>query len=389
MSFRPLDGKRVLDVTTSLAGPYCTEILAALGADVVKVEPPEGDFTRTWGPPFWNGESTMFLAANAGKRSVALSLAHPDGLEAVLRLAEGADVFVQSLRPGLAERRGLGRDALRGRNPDLVYCTIGSYGRVGPLKDLPGYDPMMQATAGIVSVTGETGRSGVRVGVSLLDQGTGQWAALGIVAALLGGGARDVDVSLYETAIGLLPYQIAGYLGAGEVPGRQGSAFSLIAPYQVFQAADGDVMIAAANDKLFRSLCDALDLPIGDDPRFRTNPERVANRAELVGLIEGRLAERPVAEWLERLTAAGVPAAPVHDVGEVAEHEQTQALGLLQPLPHATVPDLRLVAPPLSFDGERALLAGPPPLLGEHTREVLAEAGFSEEEIERVLAASR
>jgi crotonobetainyl-CoA:carnitine CoA-transferase CaiB-like acyl-CoA transferase len=186
--FLPLEGRRVVDVTTSYAGPYCTQILAALGADVLKIEPLEGDFTRSWGPPFWNGESTLFLAANAGKRSVAINLGASEGREVVLRLAEQADVFVQSLRPGLAERRGLGPNDVRARNPGLVYCTIGSYGRTGPLRDLPGYDPMMQAGAGIVSVTGEPDRPGVRAGVSLVDQGTGQWAATGILAALLEGG---------------------------------------------------------------------------------------------------------------------------------------------------------------------------------------------------------
>lgn len=377
----------MLDVTTSLAGPYCTEILAALGADVVKIEPPEGDFTRTWGPPFWSGESTMFLAANAGKRSAVLSLGTDGGREALLRLAGRADVFVQSLRPGLAGKHGFGPDAVHARNPEAVYCTIGSYGRAGPLKDLPGYDPMMQATAGIVSVTGEPGRPGVRAGVSLIDQGTGQWAALCILAALLGGGGRTIDVSLYETAVALLPYQIAGYLGTGDVPSRHGTGFALVAPYEIFECADGEVMIAAANDRQFRSLCEALELPFADDPRFATNPDRVARREELAGLVGDRLATAPVARWLERLGRAGVPAAVVQDVAQVAESEQTFALGLLQPVPHPSVPDLRLVGLPFSFDGERAAYRSPPPALGAHTREVLAEAGYGDAEIDALAAA--
>ncbi len=386
MAFLPLRGRRVLDLTTSLAGPYCTEILGALGAEVVKVEPPEGDFTRTWGPPFWNGESTMFLAANAGKRAVALAIGTEEGREAVLRLAARADVFVQSLRPGLAERRGLGPEHVRERRPDLVYCTIGSYGRTGPLRELPGYDPMMQATAGIVSVTGEADRPGVRAGVSLIDQGTGQWAAIGILAALLSGGPRDVDVSLFETAVALLPYQIMGYLGTGETPGRHGTAFPLIAPYEVYRALDGELMIAAANDRLFAALCAAVELPLVRDKRFATNPDRVANRAELARLVGERLATVPLATWLERLAAAGVPAAPVHDVGQVAELEQTRELGLLQSLPHPDIPELRLVAPPLSFDGERPRYPSAPPRLGEHTREVLLEVGYEEGEIDALVA---
>lgn len=387
MSFLPLEGRRVLDVTTSYAGPYCTQILAALGADVIKVEPPDGDFTRSWGPPFWNGESTLFLAANAGKRSAAIALGTPEGHEAILRLAERADIFVQSLRPGLAERRGLGPEELRARNPQLVYCTIGSYGRTGPLQDLPGYDPMMQATAGIVSVTGEAGRPGVRVGVSLIDQGTGQWAALGILSALLAGGGRTIDVSLFETAVAYLPYQIIGYLGTGDVPGRHGTGFPLIAPYEIFRAADGELMIAAANDRLFRALCEALELPLADDPRFTTNPDRVARREVLAGLLNERFETASVETWLGRLARSGVPAARVHDVGEVAELEQTRALGLLQAVDHPRIGDLKLVAPPLSVDGERALHRFAPPELGQHTREVLVEAGYSDEEIESLARA--
>jgi crotonobetainyl-CoA:carnitine CoA-transferase CaiB-like acyl-CoA transferase len=381
VSFQPLAGKRVLDVTTSYAGPYCAQILSALGAEVVKVEPPEGDATRAWGPPFWDGWGTLFLAANAGKRSAAIAIGEPRGREALLRLAGRADVFLQSLRPGLAEKRGFGPDDIRALNPDVVYCTIGSYGRVGPLRDLPGYDPMMQATAGIVSVTGEADRPGVRVGVSLIDQGTGQWAAIGILAALLAGGPRTIDVSLFETAVAYLPYQLIGYLGTGEVAGRHGTAFPLIAPYEIFRAADGELMITAANDKLFASLCEALELPLAEDPRFAANPDRVQNREELARLINERLATGPVDVWLERLSAAGVPAARVHDVGQVAELEQTRALGLIQQLG-----GFEVIAPPLSVDGERAVHRTPPPELGAHTRDVLAEAGYADGEIDALAA---
>jgi len=378
VSFEPLAGRRVIDVKKSYAGPYCTQILAALGAEVIKIEPPDGDFTRSWGPPFWDGWGTLFLAANAGKRSVAVALGRPEGREILHRLAERTDVVVQSLRPGLAEKHGLGADELRERNPDLVYCTIGSYGRTGPLRDLPGYDPMMQATAGIISVTGEEDRPGVRVGVSLIDQGTGQWAAIGILSALLAGGPRTIDVSLFETAISYLPYQLIGYLGTGHVPGRHGTGFGLIVPYEVFRAADGELMIAAANDRLYRSLCAALDLDeLAGDTRFATNPDRVANRVQLVRLLNERLADEPVAVWLERLSAAGVPAAAVHDVGQVAELEQTHALGLIQELG-----PFRVVAPPLSFDGVRPLHESVPPELGADTRELLEEAGYSERDIE-------
>jgi len=390
--FLPLEGTRVLDVTTSIAGPFCAEILAALGADVVKVERPDtGDDGRAWGPPFWNGESAMFLSVNAGKRSLAVSLRDERGREVVLRLAERADIFLQSLRPGLAERLGFGPDVVRERNPRLVYCSVGAYGRVGPLSHEPGYDALMQAAGGLMSMTGEPGRSGVRAGSSLIDMGTGMWAALGVVAALLErertGDGSTVDTSLYETALSYVGYHLVGYLADGTIPTRQGTVFPMVAPYQVFPTRDCELMIAGGNDRLFASICDAVNLPeLASDDRFRTNPERVRNREQLVAILSDRLRERDTAEWHGLLTRAGVPAAPVADVEDVVAAEQTQALGMLQPLAHPRIPDLRLAAIPLSFDRERAQHRLPPPLVGEHTAEVLREAGYADEEIAELAA---
>ena len=382
--FHPLEGVRVLDLTSSLAGPYCTQILAALGADVVKVEHPgHGDEARAWGPALTAGGSVMFFAANAGKRSLALDVSTEAGREALLRLAERSAVFVQSLRPGAAERLRLGPADLRARNDRLIYCSIGAFGRRGPLAEQPGYDPLIQAAGGIMSVTGEPGRAPVRVGPSLIDLGTAAWTALAVLAALLEGRGRVLDLSLYETALALLPYQLTNYLATGEIPAREGSAFPLIVPYQVFRTRDGELMIVAGNDRLFRALCEVVGLPsLADDARFATNPLRVANRGELIPSLERRFELERSAVWLERLREAGVPAAPVQDVAQVAESEQTKALGILQEL--AGFPTVGL---PFSADGDRVAYRSPPPRLGEHSAEILAEADYSDAEIGELAAA--
>ena len=392
MPHQPLAGMRVIDVTTSIAGPYCAQVLASLGGDVIKVERPDtGDDGRAWGPPFWDGDGTIFLSVNAGKRSLALSLRDERGRAALLRLADGADVFLQSLRPGLAENLGLGAEVLRARNPRLVYCSVGAYGHVGPLSREPGYDALMQAAGGLISMTGEPGGPGARIGSSLIDMGTGMWAAVGVLAALLErertGEGAVVDVSLYETALGYVGYHLTGYLADGTVPGPQGTRFPMVAPYQVFATRDGGLMIAGGNDRIFQAICEVVGLPeLAEDARFRTNPDRVRNRDELGDLLERRLREDDTAAWQERLRAAGVPAAPVADVADVVASPQTEALGLLQPLPHPRIRDLRLPALPLSFDRERALSPSAPPDVGEHSAEVLREAGYTDAEIEALAA---
>jgi crotonobetainyl-CoA:carnitine CoA-transferase CaiB-like acyl-CoA transferase len=366
----PLSGTTVVEFCHSVAGPYAASILADLGADVVKVESPgKGDYGRDWGPPFAHGTSTLFHVLNHNKRGLALNLRDAETAERLTAfILDHADVVIQNMRPGAIDKLGLGAEALRARKPSLIYCDLGAYGRSGPLRDKPGYDPLMQAYGGIMSVTGVEGGEPVRVGTSIVDMGSGMWAAMGILAALnrrhVTGEGCHVTTSLFETAVAWVAPSMGGYLATGDIRRRMGSGVAEIVPHQAFETADGYVMVAAGNDNLFRSLARLLEHPqLADDVRFATNSKRVENRHTLVPMLQKFFHERPTAEWLTRLDAAGVPAAALQSVDQVAAAEQTRALGILQKDPKL---DLTLVGLPLEFDGVRPPYRFSAPTLGEH-----------------------
>jgi crotonobetainyl-CoA:carnitine CoA-transferase CaiB-like acyl-CoA transferase len=377
----PLTGVSVVDLSQNLAGPYATQILADLGADVIKVEPPGGDAARAWGPPFQGGESPLFLCANRNKRSVVLDLEDDCHREALGRLARRADVFVQAFRAGVAERLGFGYGAVAAINPAVVYVSVTAFGTDGPRRDDPGYDPLMQAYAGLMSVTGHAGGPPARVGTSLVDMGTGMWTALAVMAALhrreRDGRGVHVTTSLLDTAVAWMAYHLQGYIGSGHVPGPMGSGLGMIAPYEAFPTRDGHVMIAAGNDATFRRLCHALDLHhLAADPRFATNPDRVENRHALNAAVADMTRSDVSASVVARLRTAAVPCAPIQDVGQVAADEQVRASGILRSLPGAYGHDYRDVAMPVRWDGERAPAWSAPPRRGEHTEAVLRELGL-------------
>jgi crotonobetainyl-CoA:carnitine CoA-transferase CaiB-like acyl-CoA transferase len=378
-STRPLSGIVVIEIGHSVAAPYAGMILGELGAEVIKVENPKGgDACRGWGPPFTDGTATAFYAFNRAKRGVTIDLADPAqvaDLRALIR--DRADVLIHNLKSGALDRYGLSAGALLAEKAELVYCNVGAFGSVGPLRDRPGYDPMMQAYGGLMSLLGEDGRPPVRVSVSIIDIATGMWSVIGILAALQErqhtGRGGVVDTSLYETTLAWLSLPLSAYLANGEIPTRHGSGIEQIVPYQAFEAADGFMMVAAGNDNLFRRLCSALARPgLAEDARFRTNPDRVVHRRELVPILSDVFKAEAIAVWAQRLDAAGIPYAPIQTLDQVVQDAQTAALGIIQNWPGT--PPLSLVGLPLSFDGARPPFAKPAPRLGEDNSELLARS---------------
>ncbi|MGB3071282.1 MAG: CoA transferase [Ottowia sp.] len=375
-SHRPLQGIVVVELGNSVAAPVAGQILAQLGAEVVKIEKPSGDDARRWGPPFLDGLSPIFQAVNMDKRSWAIDLSDTaQRTNLVSFIQDRADVVLQNARPGKLESLGLGATALCSLKPSLIYCNLGAFGSKGPLRDQPGYDPLMQAFSGIMSVVGEPSGPSVRVGPAIVDIGTGMWAALGIMAALLQkrdtGKGNTVDVSLFETAIGWMSLHAANFLTSGEIPKKLGSGQMGIAPYRAYQTADLELVVAAGNDKLFSGFADVLEHPEWTaDPRFSSNPSRVRNSAVLNKMIEEIMLRCPAADWAARLEQVGVPCAPVQNVQQMLEHPQTQALDILQEVAGCS---RRLVGLPISFGGSRPKPARSAPKLDKPVSSALRQ----------------
>ena len=398
----PLEGVRVLDLTRVLAGPWCTQNLADLGADVIKIERPgAGDDTRGWGPPYLkdeNGrdtsEAAYYLSANRNKRSVALDIATPRGAELVRQLAAGSDVVVENFKVGGLKKYGLDHESLRAAYPHLIYCSITGFGQTGPYASRPGYDFMIQGMGGLMSITGERddlpGGGPQKAGVAVADLMTGMYATTGILAALFerqrSGQGQHLDMALLDCQVAMLANQNANYMTSGAAPRRAGNAHQNLVPYQVFAARDGHLIVAVGNDSQFRAYCRVIGQPeLAQDARFATNPGRVVHRDILVPLLAQRMQEGLRDDWLQQLEEAGVPAGPINTLEQVYDDPQVQARGMRRELPHPAAGTVPVSASPLRLSDTPVQYRRPPPMLGEHTAEVLSEMlGLSEDEIAAV-----
>ena len=372
----PLDGIVVLDLTRVLSGPYCTMMLADLGAEVIKVERPgTGDDTRAWGPPFINGESAYFLSVNRNKKSIVLNLKDPEDQKKLRKLIEKADVIVENFRAGFMESIGLGYEEIKKINPRIIYGAISGFGRIGPYKDRPGYDLICQGMGGLQGITGTQNGEPIRIGVAIADIGAGMFLAYGILAALYHrektGEGQYVETSLLEGQIAWLTYMAAYYFATGEVPKRMGSAHPTIVPYQAFRAEDMWINIAVGNDAQFRRFCKVLGHPeLADNPMFATNAQRVINRDILVPMIQGILVTKKGEYWLRELEKAEIPCGAVYTLDKIFEDPQVKALGMKVEMEHPKAGKISLINSPIRFSKTPTGIRTPPPLLGEHTKEI-------------------
>ncbi|MDB5743613.1 MAG: coA-transferase family protein [Polaromonas sp.] len=394
-TLKALASVRVLDFSKVLAGPLCAQYLGDMGADVVKIEPlNEGDDTRRY-PPFLDSgthhDGTIFLSVNRNKRSFALDLKTDAGRDICHKLVMGADVVIESFGPGVAERLGIDHATLMALNPRLVHCSISGYGSVGPMKEGKGYDAVLQAFSGMLSISGERGGKHARSPFSPVDQGTGLHALIGILAALFertatGKGMR-VEASLFDTSIGFLGYILQGFWANGREPEPPGSSHDSLCPYEVFSTGDKPMLLGVANDSLWRKFCAVAGAPeVAADPRFTTNALRVANRRETVATVTALLATRGRDDWVKSLGLAGIPCSPVQSLGEMAAHPHTTEGGMLQKYVHPIYGELKTVSQPIKLQGERNSVMREAPLLGQHTAQILYESGYSSQEIDELAA---
>jgi crotonobetainyl-CoA:carnitine CoA-transferase CaiB-like acyl-CoA transferase len=372
----PLAGIRVLDFSHALAGPYCTLLLADYGAEIFKLESRSGDMGRGWGPPFAGGESHFFLGLNRGKRGISIDLKHPEGLDLCLRLIDGMDVLIENFRPGAMDRLGLGYDAVHRRNPRLVYCSISGYGQNGPSRDEAAMDLVVQASSGLLSITGTADGHSVRCGYGVTDVNAGLFSVIGILLALrardLTGQGQFVDVSMLDSMISTMSSNFSSYLGCGEIPRPMGTSFPTVVPYQVFEAADRAIAVAVGSEKLWAAFCRALDRPdLIAHADYTTNALRIQNRAVLEPLLESIFRARPAGEWIGRLQSAGIPASLVRNFEDVVNHPQSAVRGMFPELDHPSAGVHRVTGTPIKFSETPGAPGAAAPLLGEHTGETL------------------
>ncbi len=384
-----LERIKVVDLTRTLAGPFCTMMLGDMGADVVKIEEPEkGDETRSW-TPFWNGESTQFVSFNRNKRSLSLNLKEQEGIDIIRALAKNADVMIESFRAGALDRMGLGYQEIKKVKPDIVYCSISGFGRTGPMAEKPGYDLLIQAYSGLMSLTGEPDGMPMRVGFSLVDLFTGMMAYGSIITALYHrqetGKGQWIEAALLDGQVAAMSYHAAAYMATGVVPDRMGSGHPSIVPYQSFPASDGFFILGVANQGLWQRFCGAIGrTDLMDDPRFATADDRVAHRSECVQTLSEIFQDNTAAHWVEVIGDAGVPCGPINRVDDVVNDAQVRARNMVVDIPHPNVPDLRVAGSPLKLTETPPSIRHHPPLLGQHNDEVLGELGYSSKDIARL-----